>query len=597
MTAAARPRGFKFTSSSRDKPLAIVDEHVEAKVPDVEPAGDDGDGTTFLTGVGTEEETVLPREAMERAMVAAGTPASIPARPLDKKKLAKMAVEDAARAAALEGKENVRMLVQKKREMFLVQMRLDVKKKEIIKLEDKARAKEEALKRSQAMLDEDITRFDTFLQANDANALEAMKKAEECAKKRTEVVQQIKMMKQQNAQIQSETSKLREQREEAMRYKKFLEDMTPKEWKEQQLEMRRERRVAKRERWISEQRDGFAAEVQREISAEEQRLVEVLEGLKRKLKRSPNARSQKDIKEEIASLESDFQARKRKLERTIPSRDILELDYRDEDEDEELPLYFQEPQQLIEAFAHIEEQNLFLIQNVQTAEHELEEVESRYKGMISDLQSKVNHMKKAKIDLDKQIKTEEKEIERIKGTFQSKSNIEAQANELKKLDSKVKKVFRTCQSDNTGDPNTLQMLSIIEAKLEELLGYMEEADPDIVTLYERRKEIERRERVKDARKAEMLKKNEDRLKASLLRSQAPVMRKTGKQIMFRSPKQQEKKQVKDNSEEQGMIADHSLFGVHFRDGKSYTELPDTAAGGGGYPPSHSQRVAMKKSDS
>merc|ERR1719456_427541 len=134
---------------------------------------------------------------------------------LDKAKLARMAVEDAARAAALEGKENVRTMVQKKREMFLVQMRLDVKKKEIIKLEEKARMKEEALKKSQAMLDEDITRFDTFLQANDANALKAMKHAEECGKKRQEVVQNIKLIKQQIAQIQSETSKLREQGEEA----------------------------------------------------------------------------------------------------------------------------------------------------------------------------------------------------------------------------------------------------------------------------------------------------------------------------------------------------------------------------------------------
>ena len=74
----------------------------------------------------------------------------------------------------------------------------------------------------------------------------------------------------------------------------------------------------------------------------------------------------------------------------------------------------------------------------------------------------------------------------------------------------------------------------------------------------------------------MLKKNEDRLKASLIRSQAPVMKKNGKQIMFRSAKQQEKKQVKDNSEEQGMIADHTLFGVHFdRDGKTHTELPES----------------------
>merc|ERR1719473_2561597 len=185
-------------------------------------------------------------------------------------------------------------------------------------------------------------------------------------------------------------------------------------------------------------------------------------------------------------------------------------------------------------------------------------------------------MKKAKKDLEKQIKTEQLEIERIRATFQSKSNIEAQNNELNKLNTKVKRVFRTCQSDSTGDPNTLQMLSIIEAKLEELLGYMEEAPKEIVDYFERKKEIERRDRVREARKADLMKKNEDRLKASLLRSQAPVMRKTGKQIMFRSAKQQEKKQVKDNSEEQGMIADHTLFGVHFdRDGKTHTELPES----------------------
>ncbi len=43
-------------------------------------------------------------------------------------------------------------------------MSLDVKKAEILKLDEKARAKEAALKKSQQMLDEDVTRFDTFLQ-------------------------------------------------------------------------------------------------------------------------------------------------------------------------------------------------------------------------------------------------------------------------------------------------------------------------------------------------------------------------------------------------------------------------------------------------
>ena len=67
-------------------------------------------------------------------------------------------------------KDNIAEFIAKKREMFLVQMSLDVKKAEILKLDEKGRMKEEALRKSQAMLDEDVTRFDTFLQSNDAMA-------------------------------------------------------------------------------------------------------------------------------------------------------------------------------------------------------------------------------------------------------------------------------------------------------------------------------------------------------------------------------------------------------------------------------------------
>ncbi len=70
----------------------------------------------------------------------------------------------------------------KKREMFLVQMALDIKKAEILKLHEKAAMKEEALKKSQQMLEEDVTKFDTFLHANDAKAHKAMKQAEELMK-------------------------------------------------------------------------------------------------------------------------------------------------------------------------------------------------------------------------------------------------------------------------------------------------------------------------------------------------------------------------------------------------------------------------------
>lgn len=94
-------------------------------------------------------------------------------------------------------KENVADFVAKKREMFLVQMSLDVKKAEIIKLDEKAKQKEEALKKSQQMLDEDVQKFDAFLQNNDQKAHKAMKNAEEMTKKKQDKMQRIKQLKSQ----------------------------------------------------------------------------------------------------------------------------------------------------------------------------------------------------------------------------------------------------------------------------------------------------------------------------------------------------------------------------------------------------------------
>ena len=69
-------------------------------------------------------------------------------------------------------KEHMTDFIAKKREMFLVQMSLDTKREEIRKLEEKAQMKEEALKKSEQMLEEDAIRFDTFLKENDKKAHE-----------------------------------------------------------------------------------------------------------------------------------------------------------------------------------------------------------------------------------------------------------------------------------------------------------------------------------------------------------------------------------------------------------------------------------------
>ena len=48
------------------------------------------------------------------------------------------------------------------------------------------------------------------------------------------------------------------------------------------------------------------------------------------------------------------------------------------DENEEKPLYFQDTNQLLEVYTQLEEQNLFLIQNLQETEQSLEEVQTKF---------------------------------------------------------------------------------------------------------------------------------------------------------------------------------------------------------------------------
>eukprot|EP00435_Cladocopium_sp_Y103_P037908 s1893_g10.t1 len=99
--------------------------------------------------------------------------------------------------------ENISDFVAKKREMFLVQMSLDVKKAEILKLDARAKDKEEALNKSKQMLDKDVERFDAFLSTNDDRAHDAMQKADTKAREKQERVIKIKQLKSQLSAIQS----------------------------------------------------------------------------------------------------------------------------------------------------------------------------------------------------------------------------------------------------------------------------------------------------------------------------------------------------------------------------------------------------------
>jgi len=456
-------------------------------------------------------------------------------------------------------KENITDFVEKKKEMFLVQMSLDVKKAEILKLDEKAKMKDDALKKSGAMLEEDVTRFDTFLQANDAKAHKAMKQAEDMTKKKQEKMQRIKQLKSQISVIQSEISKHKEQKEECIKFKTFLEKLTPIEWKEKQAQNKLERKQKRKQMWIQKKMEEIEHKMQQEIEAEERAHEE-------KAQETQKTRRKKREEEEYQrEKEREAEKRRQRIRRKYPTADVVQKEYQDVSSGEEMPLYFQEPKQLLDIFTALEESNLFLIQNSQETEQALEEVEQKFEETKRVMGAKANKMKQQIAQLEKQIADEKAKCEELKHTVSQKRGASEQDQLLKELDSSVLEVHTACGFDHDHDPNTLQMLGAIEAKLEELLTQLDEAEaanPQQLDALERSKEKERREKVRHQRKKLQDEKIEERLRASLLRSQAPVHKKIGKQIMFRSaPLFQARKVVKEDDGFEEAARDHNVFGI------------------------------------
>ncbi|CAI9577068.1 unnamed protein product [Staurois parvus] len=139
-------------------------------------------------------------------------------------------------------RESVHDFIDKKKEMFLLQYSLTVKRDEIQKLEAMAAAEEMKLEKAEQFLEEDAVRFDEFLKQNDRNSVEALKQADKETKLKMEQVAQIKSHTAQMMNIKSDISKSEEILKEYLMYKEFLFRLSPKEWKEDILKKKKEKK-------------------------------------------------------------------------------------------------------------------------------------------------------------------------------------------------------------------------------------------------------------------------------------------------------------------------------------------------------------------
>eukprot|EP00928_Gymnodinium_smaydae_P062620 TRINITY_DN46438_c0_g1_i1.p1 TRINITY_DN46438_c0_g1~~TRINITY_DN46438_c0_g1_i1.p1 ORF type:complete len:561 (+),score=222.98 TRINITY_DN46438_c0_g1_i1:104-1786(+) len=455
-------------------------------------------------------------------------------------------------------KENVSEFVAKKREMFLVQMSLDVKKAEILKLDERANQKEKALKNSQDMLEQDEKRFNEFLQTNDQKAHTAMKDAEDMTKKKQLKMQKIKGLKSQLSAIQSEIAKHSEQKGECFKYKGFLEKLTPPEWKDQMRVEKAERKKERKRLEVEAKLAMYEKQMQDEISAEERALEE--------RSRSDKPKSRADEAKEAKEREREMEVRRRRIRRRYPQRETVETEVEEVSSGEELPLYFEEPRQLLDIFTALEESNLFLIQNSQDTEQALEELDQKFTEIKRASDAEIGKRKQNISLLERQIAEERARCDELRSMLNHKRGSSEQKELLQEIAENVTEVHAVCGNAAEHDGDVEKMLRAIEAKLEEYLSALDDFEEQgfqaQVADLERRKEKDRREVGKRLRKEQADRKNEKRLKESLLRSQAPIKKKVGKQIMFRSaPLFQARRVVQEDDGYEEAVKEHDVFGI------------------------------------
>eukprot|EP00928_Gymnodinium_smaydae_P080822 TRINITY_DN64441_c0_g1_i1.p1 TRINITY_DN64441_c0_g1~~TRINITY_DN64441_c0_g1_i1.p1 ORF type:complete len:644 (+),score=256.46 TRINITY_DN64441_c0_g1_i1:193-2124(+) len=469
---------------------------------------------------------------------------------------------------------DLRSYVHKKREVFLVQMALDVKRAEITRLEETARLKEEALQKSQQMLDEDTKKFQEYLQERYSEAQRTAREAEKATKLKQEKLQRIRQIRQQMMGLESETSKLREVREECARYKRFFDKVTPLEWKEHQKQLKLERKARRRRQFIE---TGMAPLLEK--IAEEERILEKLAAEEpRDKKRGKKAGRAEE--EALAQQQREREARRRKLEKKRAEEEKrLNDEFVDVSSEEEPELYFKGPAQLMDTFTELEEKNLLLIQGSQETEQQLDELEQSFEHNRKKMSTKVQQLNDNISNLQTSINAEKQRRDQLQQRMEEQAGTEAQDRKLEDLSAKVHDVYVKSGLKDEHSPDILQMLGSIESKLEELIHGLDQAyqqDEERVMRLEKQKLKERSERVRVLKLKELTDKQEERLRQSLIRSQKPVFKRAGKQVMYRSPPlRQERKVVKNTTDEEANARDHQVFGMYIerKTQKLMTEPP------------------------
>ncbi|EPY24520.1 flagellar associated protein [Strigomonas culicis] len=403
----------------------------------------------------------------------------------------------------------------KKREVGLIRMSLEAKKKEIRKLEEEADRAEKKLHQQQSQLESTREKFNNFLKQSNLEQDVAVRRADEETRAKTEKTVEIKKLSAQIARVELDMKKTEGHIENCLSYKRFLGDLTKPKWFQDVLTSLRiddeamkilleaEARFLEQ---VQELQHAHEMRVQAEEAEQEAKLFLAPGGRKTTYKRASEAvvkkerqvtsADQKPVEQQIeelhAAMEHEVQARVTEMEQRVIAevaamppeqvRQAVDTQY----DESRVPPYFDSVDDLLEVFISVEEGNLFLIQNCQELEEELEEVAMQFmqekqemhtmtqqrQAQMEVLAEKIRVAEEKLhqlVDRDQALDTGKREVAKstapgapAQGAMSTKRKAEeAAAVELppelfkNEMEKKIGNIFRTLTTGDTAIKNTL----------------------------------------------------------------------------------------------------------------------------------------------
>ncbi|XP_069668246.1 cilia- and flagella-associated protein 100 isoform X2 [Haliaeetus albicilla] len=423
-------------------------------------------------------------------------------------------------------KETFRDYINDRREIFLLEYAMAVKRDEIQRMENIAKNEERKLEKAEYYLEKDAAMFDEFLKENHKNSVQALKIAEKETAAKTKKITEIQAITSQIEDLQSDISRFKNTLQEYKMYRDFLYQLSPKEWQEEHGKKHAKEKDLKR------------ASKANEESALPPTTAEQGQGLTAGTNTTgPCGTSHIDVPSSLLSSKSlDFRSlhgirpQLKNFLKPLSTRKLSSLEDAESetcsDEDEEPELYFTDPQQLLSIFMEMEEENLSFIQNSQEMEESLDKVQHTFITTHESTEKELAELKQQVDTLKSSIAKEEERVADLKLKVHLFSSGECKADDqdkmLTSLNKKVLEVYCDCTGENEANLQTVQMLMVIEKQLNDLLDNLEKIPPAKIEQAEKAKKKERRIRLREEKLRQQKQQQEERLQRALERSQAPV---------------------------------------------------------------------------